>query len=422
MKIKAFSWSRYRAFKERQRVEVAPITIIIGKNGSGKSVVSRLSVLIAGAIEIGAGGPLNLTAGRLDHGASFQDLVNARSSLPFTLGVEIADGSESFEFEATLRYISESRSLVVEKFVLSDGTGQLLGAEITAEEQLIAAEPNYRLSVRDRQDVEQALTFNGLFPDITDDPATNAIFEKFRLALPAPSYLGPFRAEAEHFMRTPNQDIRDLGPRGENALEMLADDRLRRGGHLAKEVLQWFSRSMGQGVEVDVSSEQPKVRVVDASGFPVSLTDTGAGFPQSLPIVVQHLAYRSGRIRSPILIVEQPELHLHPAAHGALADLVVDTASVGAEWRPATCIVETHSEQFIMRVRRRIAEQEIAPEHVKIWSLNHVSAGAEDSPPEALRVISFDANGNPDSWPVGVFEEALDDLTAMRQSIRERKN
>ena len=420
MKIRALSWSRYRAFKEKQRVEVAPVTLIIGKNGSGKSVISRLPVLIATAIQRGAGGPLNLTAGSLDHGSSYEDLVNARSALPFTLGVEFEKGALSYGLEATLRYVSESRSLVVEKFLLKGKAGDLFTAEISAEEQLVAESPQYRVIQMGEPEVNRELTFSGLVPDIRE-PQLRSLFEEFRHALPEPSYLGPFRAEAEHFMRTPNQDVRDLGPRGENALEMLADDRLRRGGHLAKVVEQWFATAMGQGIAMDVSADQPRVRVVDASGFQVSLTDTGAGFPQCLPIVVQHFAYRSGRIRSPILIVEQPELHLHPAAHGALADLIVESAVGAPTWAPATCLVETHSEQLIMRVRRRIAEGRIPANQVKIWSLNHVSVGA-DGPPEPLRVISIDGNGNPDSWPVGVFEETLDDLTAMRQSLRERKS
>jgi hypothetical protein len=156
-------------------------------------------------------------------------------------------------------------------------------------------------------------------------------------------------------MRMPNQTIKALGSRGERALELLADDRLRRGGGLASQVSDWFASSMGQAIAVDIGGGEPKVFVTDAgSGFQVSLSDTGAGFSQALPIVVQHFAYRTGRLNSPVLIVEQPELHLHPGAHGALADLILQTSLSTEEWKGALCIVETHSEQFIMRLRRRI--------------------------------------------------------------------
>jgi predicted ATPase len=244
--------------------------------------------------------------------------------------------------------------------------------------------------------------------------------EAFREALPTPSYLGPFRVEPSHSMRVPSQTIRELGARGERALELLADDRLRRGGNLARQVSEWFARSLGQEITVDVTLDEPKVFVTDASsGFQVSLSDTGAGFSQVLPIIVQHFAYRTGRIKSPVLIVEQPELHLHPAAHGALADLVLESSLPDREWPPALCIAETHSEQFIMRLRRRIAEG-LDPKSVDLLSINHKDSTEVGAQIDPVRQISFDEKGNPNSWPAGVFEETLVDLTAMRKSARDR--
>ncbi len=211
-------------------------------------------------------------------------------------------------------------------------------------------------------------------------------------------------------------DIRELGPKGEKALELLADDRLRQNGELCRNVSAWFEQSMGQELSVDVSGDQPQVRVGAAGGFQGNLSDTGAGFSQCLPFVVQHYAYRSNRIKTPILIVEQPELHLHPAAHGALADLVID--SVGAfENSRIVCLIETHSEQFIMRVRRRIAEG-LDRKTAVLLSLNHRDSLDPEVQMSQIREISFDANGNPDSWPIGVFAEALTDLAAMRQARR----
>ncbi|WP_080401601.1 AAA family ATPase [Burkholderia ubonensis] len=424
MRLTALICNRYRAFKERQRIELAPITLIIGKNGSGKSVISRLPLLLANAISEQAEGPLDLAAGGVEHAAAFQDLVNSRGALPFTLGAEIADEHRSYSFETTLRYVNETRSLAIESFLLKAGTDTLFSAEISDVEELTKDSPVFDTQFEAKEKQKTRLSFAGLFPrlDGLGDPASGeiaAVLASFRQALPTPSYLGPFRAEPSPSMRTPNQNIRELGPRGERALDILADDRLRRGGELSRKVSEWFGTAMGQQIEVDITGDQPQVRVADeASGLQVSLADTGAGFSQSIPVVVQHFAYRAGRIKSPVLIVEQPELHLHPAAHGALADLVVQSAT-GTDWTPATCLVETHSEQFIMRVRRRIAEG-VPPEQVKLWSLNHHDEQGDETPPQPLRVISFDSRGNPDAWPIGVFEEALSDLTAMRRGARGR--
>lgn len=54
MKLKALIWNRYRSFKERQKVELAPLTVIIGKNGSGKSVISRLPLILSSGVKAAA--------------------------------------------------------------------------------------------------------------------------------------------------------------------------------------------------------------------------------------------------------------------------------------------------------------------------------------------------------------------------------
>lgn len=429
MKLKALICHRYRAFKERHRIELSPVTVIIGKNGSGKSIISRLPLLMAASISDSAEGPLDMSAGGIEHAASFQDLIHSRSSLPFALGAEIADEETTYVFETTIRYVLQTRSLVIEEFILQKNKVPLISLVIEDAAQLENNKPKYVITLSGDSTItgSSEVSFSGLFPlsnglnsitgKILDDALT-----LFRQALPAPSYLGPFRSEPERSMRMPNQSIRNLGPRGERALEMLADDQLRHDGKLATMVQQWFGESMGQEISVDVTGEQLKAIVIDrAKNIQVSLFDTGAGFSQAIPVVVQNFAYRVGRIKSPLLIIEQPELHLHPAAHGALADLILQTSTPTSNWTPATYIIETHSEQFIMRLRRRIAEG-LNPDFVRLISLEHTESSEPDATKEPLRAIRFDKTGDPDAWPTGVFEEAFDDLMRMRKASREANN
>jgi predicted ATPase len=136
VRVSALSWTRYRSFKERQRVEVAPVTLIIGRNGSGKSVISRLPLLLASGVDEDAIDPLDLSAGGVEHAATYQDLVHSRSRLPFSLGAEVAGGNNSFEFETSLRYVSERRNLAVETFWLSRRGTRFLQATLSDESQL----------------------------------------------------------------------------------------------------------------------------------------------------------------------------------------------------------------------------------------------------------------------------------------------
>lgn len=164
MRLTALICNRYRAFKERQRIELAPITLIIGKNGSGKSVISRLPLLLSSAISEQAEGPLDLAAGGVEHAATFQDLVNSRGALPFTLGAEIADDHRSYTFETTLRYVNETRSLAIESFLLKAGDDALFNAEISDVEELTNDHPLFNTRVKGSEAQQTRLSFAGLFP------------------------------------------------------------------------------------------------------------------------------------------------------------------------------------------------------------------------------------------------------------------
>lgn len=425
MRVSALSWTRYRSFKERQRVEVAPVTLIIGRNGSGKSVISRLPVLLASGVDIDAVDPLNLFAGGVTHAATYQDLVHSRSRLPFSLGAEVSSENDRFEFETSLRYVSELRSLAVEAFWLSRRGERLIEAELSDEAQLTSLAPLYKVTIGGQQAIA-GISFVGLLPKEASfegafrDTLSEAL-AAIRQALPAPSYLGPFRVQADRFNRAPGQRVRQLGPKGEWAIELLAEDQIRFGGDLVRGVSEWFTDALNQGISVDILDDRSRLLVADhRSMTDVSLADTGAGFSQVLPVVVQHHAFRKDRLPASTLIVEQPELHLHPGAHGAVMDLALQTVSGAPQIRTPNCMFETHSEQIIMRLRRRIAEG-FDPNKVALWSLNHRESNDADAAEDPLRVIKFDASGDPDAWPVGVFEEALDDLTALRRAARERE-
>jgi predicted ATPase len=173
----------------------------------------------------------------------------------------------------------------------------------------------------------------------------------------------------------------------------------------------------GNRLNLTLAGDLPRLQVHDPlRAIDVDISETGAGFAQVLPIAVLAYARRLGLINASLIILEQPELHLHPAVHGEVIDLLLDTVLV--DEGKIRCICETHSEQLITRVRRRIAEGKIRPDSVRVLSVGHVSVVGEE--PEPIRVITFDEFGTPDSWPVGVFDEAFDDLVHI-QTAGERR-
>jgi predicted ATPase len=206
----------------------------------------------------------------------------------------------------------------------------------------------------------------------------------------------------------------DIGTTGERAAEVIASDFSRQRGRLVAHINSTMADNLA-GWDIEVveqggayysvvltSREDPTLRV--------NLADTGAGVAQVLPIFVQRAMDELDPPDRPVLeIIEQPELHLHPAAHGVLADLYVQAI----ERTTVRFLVETHSETLLLRVRRRIAEGVLDPDSVAIYFVEH-SHGAANA-----RRIEVDADGNLDYWPAGVFSEDYEEtreLAAAQQA------
>ena len=415
----ALHFSRYRAFKHEVRIPLAPLTLILGKNGSGKSVLTRFPVLLASGLDVSATSPLNLVAGGVSHASRYEDLVHQRSAQPFMLGAEIAVEGASIIFKTTLRHVVESHSIAYEGFELIKDGATILRLEIASPEEIGKGNAEFRLLASDAPEKLCKVKFAGLFPSQIDGEPdllerVAAYREKFGQAFGDPAYLGPFRSEASSSGRIAQQGVRALGPRGEGALDILGDDSLRGDGSTSRLVETWFDSAMQVSrVILELTSGIPRLLVRDPHrNVDVDLSETGAGFAQVLPIAVQVLSAKNEKFFSPIAIVEQPELHLHPGAHGALADLFIDAAADSDVTTKYMC--ETHSEQFVTRVRRRVAEGVIRHEDVLIISVAH--QGFVGGEVEAVRIITIDAFGNTESWPVGVFDEAFDDLIALREA------
>ncbi len=129
---------------------------------------------------------------------------------------------------------------------------------------------------------------------------------------------------------------------------------------------------------------------------------------QLLPVVVQQLLHACRDLPAFLDLVEEPELHLHPAAHAPLADLFLRTAASGK----GQILVETHSENLLLRLRRRIAEG-ADPGLVAVYWIEDKADGSS-----AVRPIQILSDGEVDYWPEGVFSEGYQEVRALRRAAR----
>jgi hypothetical protein len=137
----------------------------------------------------------------------------------------------------------------------------------------------------------------------------------------------------------------------------------------------------------------------------VSLTDTGYGVSQVLPILVQGLTLDGGT-----LVLDQPELHLHPRLQTGMADFALTVARENG-----AVVVETHSDHFINRVVRRIVEGWFPADDVAI----HFFTPTVDGP--HVEKVNIDPTFGIRNWPLGFFDQYADEQEAViRASLKRR--
>ena len=123
---------------------------------------------------------------------------------------------------------------------------------------------------------------------------------------------------------------------------------------------------------------------------------SGFGLTQILPIIVSSLSARPGGL----LLIENPEVHLHPAGQAAIGQFMAEVASAGVQ-----VILETHSDHVLNGVRRAVKTHVLSPEDVAI----HFFRPRDES---AAQVLSpaLDESGNIDDWPDGFFDQFDKDM------------
>ena len=168
---------------------------------------------------------------------------------------------------------------------------------------------------------------------------------------------------------------------------------------LRKQVETWMSE-LGQVLQIHLN-EYPKMDIVGMEfsfirdGLPsmnYRSTNVGFGITYSLPIFVVCLLAKPGSL----ILIENPEAHLHPKGQVAIGKFLARTASAGIQ-----VIIETHSDHILNGIRISAKRNEISPESVALHFFDY------DPHKHSSRRISpqLDSDGRLDQWPEGFFDE-----------------
>ena len=361
-----------RFFKcfERLRLPLAPLTLLTGLNASGKSSVLQALVLLHQTMrdrEWTTRLALNGAGVRLGAMPDVVDEVFGRSSFE----IELVDDEETcgWTFEGDRR----DMSMAVQSVSVNGQTTE-------------APQSLHYLLPPDLQPEAPALSLAGRLRGLTYVTAER---------------VGPQEAYA---LEDPH-DVNVVGPRGEHAVSVLywgrdepVLDQLALPGAPASRLRQVEQRmrTLFPGCTLELQ-QAPRANAVtlglrtsDDTGFHVP-AHTGFGLTQCLPIVIAALSASEGDI----LLVENPESHLHPAGQAVMGQFLADVARARMQ-----VLVETHSDHVLNGVRRAVKMGRLVADRVAIHYFRHRS----EAQPQVVSP-AMDDSGNIDAWPDGFFDQ-----------------
>ena len=203
--------------------------------------------------------------------------------------------------------------------------------------------------------------------------------------------------------RTYDQVAQEFTPEGEH-MPFVLPTLLKNAA--AKNAFERFGKDSGLFRQVNVrhlgnKDTGPVQMFVTGGGRPANLIDVGYGVSQALPVVVESMLVAPEQL----LLLQQPEVHLHPRAQAALGSLFVDLHRDSKK----QFVIETHSDYIIDRVRQEVARGRVAADDVQILYFD--KRGAETT----VFPIAIDEQGNivnpPPSYRDFFMEEEMNLLS-----------
>lgn len=353
----------YKAFSDTKNIRIRPITLLFGKNNSGKSSILKALSFLKEGLTKGKDSHLSLTpSDGISMGRTLLDLFHKRILVDLGFYAEFSDG-----LSYDVKILGNQGEIHPYKAILKEG-GEIIGEENSSTE------------------------FAGLFPlRFENDLAGRINFQVY--------HIGPLRESAPSILPASSISNRQfVGYKGEYTYGILLNSHIK-DTPLFNQVSDWFEENMdGLKLEIEVEGASGANYVLNIikDGISINIADAGLGIAQVLPIIVQSFIDN----RDTIITIEQPVLHLHPAAHAPVAlRLAESSLTTGVKY-----VVETHSKNFLLatRLATLLPETKLTKEDVSIYYIDG------ETLPSEVKEIEIKENGSLSYWPTGIFGEDAD--------------
>lgn len=400
----------FKNFKRFQSMTITPIkqiNLLTGINGCGKSTFLQSLLLMRQSPEHSRTTHQIVFNGSCVELGSFDDVKN--SLLSRREPIELLFGFSKGDQHLDLHYILQEN---VNDDMVADIV-ELSGAKQTRELFRFIHDQHtnrYKLTFSNnsnKQSITSSTWYNLLFDLTSLEPFWRLFFEMVnftKIHYISADRIGP----REFYAKQSFTEFPNVGRRGEftaNILykkrESLVQEKLRvpdASTDTVSDQVQAWLKIIFDGGKLNMRSTEANMLVLELNSDDTlnfyKPINVGFGYSYALPIIVSGLVAQPGEI----LIVENPEAHLHPFAQSQLTQFLARVSTCGVQ-----VFIETHSDHVLNALRIAVLDQIVHSDQLNILYFSK-------KPDESAVIIPVNTDGSIEYWPDGFFDQTNKDF------------
>jgi len=433
MSICGLRLRNFKCFADSGSIPLAPLTVIFGRNNSGKSSILQSLLILRQTLESPEYGPRLDLRGPHYPAGTYADVVHQHKTtenvlMEFHLDFGGAKQPARVELEFTSDEPRPARLARLEvqgatAYALQIRRGRGRGGPY---ELLIGG----NLRGGEKEAMFQ-FPLNRFFPVIGGEPRgpgrpsarreecrsfARRSLENLEGTVRNMRAVGAFRRRPDRRYEYQGRAPETIDAMGRYVVDALIEDATRRGrkrGDLLRSVNQWL-KVVGRVRILPLRRISTKARIFEVrlrdidSGRWAHFADVGFGIGQAFPVLVEGLRTAPGET----FLVEEPEIHLHPDAQLGMADFLVSLAKSGRR-----VIAETHSENLLLRIRRSTLGTNSKKPALKPSDVSIIYVTTDPQGGSHVIPLEIDNMAQIKNWPEGFMEEASEERMAILKGI-----